>query len=83
MLESGRFETSKFRIEAIMAKKTEASSASKGSAEITPMVAATLAGVIYQARLLNRQAKLNIPADEVISDVIQLCLSVHGELAQV
>ena len=65
-----------------MAKKTEASSAPKGSTEVTPMVAATLAGVIYQARLLNRQAKLNIPADEVISDVIQLWRAVRDELAQ-
>jgi hypothetical protein len=37
-----------------------------------PMVAATLAGVIYQARLQNRQAKLNIPEEEVISDVVNL-----------
>jgi hypothetical protein len=39
---------------------------------VAPLVAATLAGVIYQARLLNRQAKLNIPEQEVISDVVGL-----------
>jgi len=39
---------------------------------VAPVVAATLAGVIYQARLQNRQAKLNIPEQEVISDVVSL-----------
>ena len=82
MLESGRFDTSRFRIEAIMAKKPEAMTPSKGNSEMAPLVAATLAGVIYQARLLNRQSKLNIPEDEVISDVIQLWRVVRNELAQ-
>lgn len=37
-----------------------------------PMVAATLTGIIYQARLFNRQARMNIPEDEIISEVIAL-----------
>jgi hypothetical protein len=50
-------------------KKTDAGSGSQDD-KMTPVVAATLAGVIYQSRLLNRQAKLNIPDHEVITDVV-------------
>ncbi len=39
---------------------------------MAPVVAAELAGVIYQAKLANRQAKLNIPESEVVSDVVTL-----------
>jgi hypothetical protein len=45
-------------------------------------VAATLAGVIYQSRLLNRQAKLNIPEHEIVSDVISTWHTVMDALAQ-
>jgi hypothetical protein len=44
------------------------------------MVAATLAGVIYQARLQNRQAKLNIPESEIVADVVGLWRMVMGIL---
>jgi hypothetical protein len=47
-----------------------------------PVVAATLAGVIYQARLLNRQSKVNIPEQEVISDVVNLWRIVKEALAE-
>ncbi len=50
---------------------------------MTPVVAATLAGVIYQARLLNRQSKLNIPEEEVIRDVVTLWRTVTDELSRV
>ena len=39
---------------------------------VDPMVAATLTGIIYQARLFNRQARMSIPEDEVITEVIML-----------
>lgn len=38
----------------------------------TAMVAGTLAGVIYQAKLNNRQAKLNIPEHEIVEEVLNL-----------
>ena len=50
------------------------------AASMAPMVAATLAGVIYQAKLQNRQAKLNIPESEIVSDVVRLWRTVMGVL---
>ncbi len=47
-----------------------------------PMVAATLTGIIYNARLRNRESKLNIPDSEVFSDIINLWRAVKGELAK-
>ena len=55
-----------------MAKKKVAGKKNELDALVSPVVAATLAGVIYEARLQNRQAKLNIPEQEVISDVVNL-----------
>ena len=55
-----------------MAKKKVAEESNELEVLVAPVVAATLAGVIYAARLQNRQAKLNIPEQEVISDVINL-----------
>ena len=55
-----------------MAKKKVAEESNELEALVAPVVAATLAGVIYAARLQNRQAKLNIPEQEVISDVVNL-----------
>lgn len=63
-----------------MAKKQTTASTAKQENQMTPQVAATLTGVIYQARLLNRQSKLNIPESEVISDVINLWRIVKDEL---
>jgi hypothetical protein len=63
-----------------MAKKQTASSPAKSGDPMTPVVAATLAGVIYQAKLSNRQSKLNIPESEVISDVVGLWRTLLGEL---
>ena len=64
-----------------MAKKQKAPSNSTLEAEVMPVVAATLAGVIYQARLLNRQSKLNIAEEEVIADVVSLWRIVRDALA--
>jgi hypothetical protein len=64
-----------------MAKKRTTKKVAPSANDMTPVVAATLAGVIYQARLLNRQAKLNIPEAEVISDVVQIWRTVRDVLA--
>jgi len=52
-----------------MAKKREVQ---KAVQKVDPAVAATLTGVIYQARLFNRQAKVNVPEEEVVVEVISL-----------
>ena len=63
--------------EETMAKKKVAEEMNELDALVAPVVAATLAGVIYQARLQNRQAKLNIAEEEVISDVVSLWRTVR------
>ena len=63
-----------------MAKKQKKNGPAKSAPEMNPMVAAALAGVIYQARLTNRQFKLNIPESEVITDVVGLWRSLMVEL---
>ena len=65
-----------------MAKKQKAASVTALETLAIPVVAATLAGVIYQARLLNRQSKLNIPEQEIISDVVGLWRTVKEALAE-
>jgi hypothetical protein len=52
-----------------MAKKTELP---KAAEKIDPVVAATLTGIIYQAKLFNRQARVNVPEEEVVVEVISL-----------
>jgi hypothetical protein len=65
-----------------MAKTQKTPSSTSPETQALPVVAATLAGVIYQARLLNRQAKVNIPEQEVISDVVNLWRVVKEALAE-
>ena len=65
-----------------MAKTQKTPSSTSPETQALPVVAATLAGVIYQARLLNRQAKVNIPEQEVISDVVNLWRVVKQALAE-
>jgi len=48
-----------------MAKKPDAP-------KVDPQVAATLTGIIYQAKLFNRQAKVSVPEEEVMVEVISL-----------
>ena len=48
--------------------------------KIKPVVAATLAGVVYHARLLNRQAKLNISDQEIITDIVNTWYAVMDAL---
>ena len=52
-----------------MPKKVDLPSAAQ---KVDPAVAATLAGIIYQARLFNRQARVNVPEEEVVVEVINL-----------
>jgi hypothetical protein len=66
MLESRHGRTEK---EGLMAKKTELP---KAAEKIDPVVAATLTGIIYQAKLFNRQARVNVPEEEVVVEVISL-----------
>ena len=68
--------------EAKMAKAKKAEIAGNSGDKMTPMVAATLAGVIYQSRLSNRQAKLNIPDQEVITDVVNIWRTVMDALSR-
>jgi hypothetical protein len=65
-----------------MAKTQKTPSTIPPETQALPVVAATLAGVIYQARLLNRQSKLNISEQEVISDVVNLWRVVKEALAE-
>ena len=64
------------------AKKQKAERAAASRGDMTPLVAAELAGVIYQARLLNRQAKLNIPETEIVNDVVNTWRKVRAMLAE-
>lgn len=68
--------------EAKMANAKKVESSGNPTDMVTPMVAATLAGVIYQSRLLNRQAKLNIPDQEVITDVVNTWRTVMDALSR-
>jgi len=63
-----------------MPKKSTEESAASAELQMRPLVAAMLAGVIYQSRLLNRQAKLNIPEQEVITDVVNMWHTVMDAL---
>ena len=60
-----------------MTKKAEATAAAK---KIDAAVAATLTGIIYQARLFNRQAKVTVPEEEVMAEVISLWRIVKAAL---
>jgi hypothetical protein len=54
--------------------------APKSSGKADAVAAATLAGVIYQAKLLNRQAKINVPEHEVVAEVLNLWRTVMDAL---
>jgi hypothetical protein len=65
-----------------MAKQTAAKKTVEQAGDMTPIVAAELAGVVYRAKLENRAAKLNISEDEVVDDVIRLYRVVEARLKQ-
>ncbi|MDR3676839.1 MAG: hypothetical protein P4N24_15215 [Acidobacteriota bacterium] len=52
-----------------MAIKTKPTRAAR---KVDPAVAATLTGIIYQAKLFNRQARVAVPEEEVVAEVICL-----------
>ncbi len=64
-----------------MPKTKKAEAAQKVLVNADPQVAATLTGIIYQARLFNRQVRMNIPEDEVVAEVVNLWRSVTRALA--
>ena len=74
--------TSHSTCEETIAKKRTTGGSSREDDQITPVVAATLAGVIYQARLMNRASKLNIPEHEVVADVVNLWHTVLDALGR-
>ena len=81
MLESRQAESER---EVAMAKKKKnvEKKAAPARNDVTPVVAAELAGVIYRAKLENRAAKLNISEDEVVRDVLNIWRNVRDKLAK-
>ncbi len=65
-----------------MAKKRTPRSIESQPTDISPLVAATLTGIIYQTRLFNRQARMNVPEDEVILEVVDLWRTVEDVLSK-
>ncbi len=63
-----------------MPKTSTAPSKAGVGPEMTPVVAATLAGVIYQAKIFNRQSRMNVPEDSIIREVVTLWRAVLDEL---
>jgi Tfp pilus assembly PilM family ATPase len=55
-----------------MAKKPVLRKAQELCGEADPAVAAALTGIIYQAKLFNRQARVAVPEEEVATEVISL-----------
>ncbi len=66
--------------EEIMAKRQPSQDAVGALAQADPMVAAALTGIVYQARLFNRQARVNVPEQEIVSEVVALWRSVMAAL---
>jgi len=52
----------------------------KAAEKADPVVAATLTGIIYQAKLFNRQARVSVPEEEVVAEVLGLWRTVMGAL---
>lgn len=65
-----------------MPKQITEENAGSVEQQTRPLVAAMLAGVIYQSRLLNRQAKLNISEQEVVTDVVSMWHTVMEALGR-
>jgi hypothetical protein len=63
--------------EGLMAKRV---GLPKSTGKVDAAVAATLTGVIYQAKLFNRQARVNVPEAEVVDEVISLWRTVMDTL---
>ncbi len=52
-------------------------------ADLLLLVAASLAGIIYQARLFNRQARMNVPEASVMAEVFSLWNNVLDALERI
>ncbi len=63
-----------------MQKKSTGRGSGNAALDVTALAAASLAGTIYQAKLLNRQARNNLPEETVVSEVISLWQSVLKQM---
>jgi hypothetical protein len=63
-----------------MAKKSALRKAPELCGEADPALAATLTGIIYQAKLFNRQARVAVPEEEVVTEVNSLWRTVMNAL---
>lgn len=52
----------------------------RAAAKADPVVAATLTGIIYQARLFNRQARVSVPEEKIVAEVLGLWRTVMDAL---
>jgi len=78
-----RIPPNNYLCEEIMAKKRAAQPTNLPmDTDLSPLVAASLAGIVYQARLFNRQARMNVPEEAVISEVVNLWHTVLGKLSR-
>ncbi|PYV09557.1 MAG: hypothetical protein DMG23_10480 [Acidobacteria bacterium] len=78
-----RIPPNNYLCEEIMAKKWAAQPTNlPKDTDLSPLVAASLAGIVYQARLFNRQARMNVPEEAVISEVVNLWHTVLGKLSR-
>ncbi len=65
-----------------MAKKRTVRRTKILTADQSPQVAAMLTGIVYQARLFNRQARMNVPEQTVIWEVVNLWHTISDALAR-
>jgi hypothetical protein len=63
-----------------MAKKSAPQRAPELPGEADPALAATLTGIIYQAKLYNRQARVAVQEEEVVTEVLSLWRTVMNAL---
>jgi len=63
-----------------MAKKQTARVTKDNPPKVDPVVAAMLTGIVYRARLFNRQARMNVPEEAVVSEVVHLWQTVMDAL---
>lgn len=65
-----------------MAKKGTAQGTNGTELDLSPLVAASLTGIVYQARLFNRQARMNVPEDTVILEVVGLWQTIRKAMGK-
>jgi hypothetical protein len=55
----------------------------KTAVKVDASVAATLTGIIYQAKLFNRQARVNVSEEKLVEEVLGIWRTVMGALSSV